>query len=453
MKDNNLLERLEKAEKDADYERQKRKEIEKKYYELLNELKKTQALLRQFLNENTPSSKLPFRYPSKEESNEEPKPRGKPQGSNGGNKEAPESVDRKIKAKLEKSCSKCGKIILRKDIDTRLRYVYDARIIAEIIEVEEEFYPCDCGEFCIGTHPDIPQKGMIGYNLQTLFTELKFNFSGSYAKISNFFDNVTNEKIKFSPRAINDCIGGIAEKLEPSYDKMESEIKNESYANCDETSWPVNGMQWYLWMLVTTNFVFIKIENSRARRVLTDIFGKEYHGGIISDCFRVYDNFAEWYQKCWVHLLRKARFEAEKYPNKNVVKFYEQLKHLHKEMADFLKENPPPDLRKEKKIEFEKKLNEIINYRHWCKEAKSIIDNWLIAYRGHWLTAIEIEGISLDNNVCEIKIRGSIGWRKMLGGHRTGEGAKQYAIIETHRQTWKHQGKYPYNELLNVLRN
>jgi len=29
----------------------------------------------------------------------------------------------------------------------------------------------------------------------------------------------------------------------------------------------------------------------------------------------------------------------------------------------------------------------------------------------------------------------------------------QYAIIETRRQTWKHQGKYPYNELLNVLRN
>src|SRR3989344_7276745 len=114
MKDNNLLERLEKAEKDADYERQKRREIEKKYYELLNELKKTQALLRQFLNENSPSSKLPFKYPSKDKSEKELKPRGKPEGSNGGNKEAPESVDRKIKAKLEGNCPRCGKIIFRK---------------------------------------------------------------------------------------------------------------------------------------------------------------------------------------------------------------------------------------------------------------------------------------------------------------------------------------------------
>jgi len=101
-------------------------------------------------------------------------------------------------------------------------------------------------------------------------------------------------------------------------------------------------------------------------------------------------------------------------------------------MADFLKENPVKEKKLEKKKEFEKKLNEIINYKYWCKEAKSIIDNWLIAYRGHWLTAIEIEGISLDNNLCEQKIRGS---------------------IRTHRQTWIHQKKYPYNELLNVIQN
>ena len=312
---------------------------------------------------------------------------------------------------------------------------------------------CDCAEFCIGKHPDIPQRGMIGYNLQTLFTELKFNFSGSYANIASFFNNVTEGKINFSPKAINDCITRIANKLEQSYNKIEDELKKENYAYSDETSWPVNGERWYLWLFVTTNFVFITIQNSRARRVITDIFGEDYHGGIISDCFRVYDNFAKWYQKCWVHLLRKAKFEAEKYPKKNIVQFYKQLKNLHREMADFLSENPSKKLRFEKKKEFEKKLNKIINCQGWCNEAQSIIDNRLKAYRNHWLTAIEIEGISLDNNLCERKIRNSIGWRKMLGGHRTREGAKQYAIIQTHRQTWMHQKKYPYNELLNFIKN
>jgi len=297
MKNNNLLEQLEKAEKNAEYERQKRRDIERKYYELLNELKKTQALLRQFLNENTPSSKLPFKYPSKDKFDNEPKPRGKPRGSNGGNKEVPENVDRKVSAKLEGKCPRCRKIIYRKDISTRLRYVYDAKIVSEIIEVEEEVCLCDCGEFCIGKHPDIPQRGMIGYNLQALFAELKFGFSGSYKNIFKFFDNVTNSKINFRPSAINDCIKNIANKLEPSYDKIEDELKNQNYAYSDETSWPVNGERWYLWLFATKNFVFITIQNSRARRVITDIFGKNYHGGIISDCYGVYDDFAVWYQK------------------------------------------------------------------------------------------------------------------------------------------------------------
>jgi hypothetical protein len=449
----NIFDENKRLREELDYKEKKIQEITQMYLKLLSEHEKTQALLRQFLNENTPSSKLPFKYPSKEQSEKEPKPRGKPEGGNGGNKEAPETVDRKVKARLGKTCKRCGKIISIKDIETYLRYVYNAKIIAEIIQVEQEIYPCDCGEFCLGTHPDIPERGMIGYDLQTLFTEMKFNFSGSYANISKFFNNVTNGKINFTPKAINDCVERIAEKLEPSYDKIENKLKNEPYANCDETGWPVNGIGWYLWMIITTNFVFITIQNSRARRVLTDIFGKEYQGGIISDCFRVYREFAEWYQKCWVHLMRKAKFEAQKNPKKNIVKLYEQLKSLHREMADFLKSNPSKELRKEKKIEFEKKLNQIINYKHWCKEAQSIVDNWLIAYRGHWLTAIEIEGISLDNNLCEQKIRGSIGWRKMLGGHRTEEGAKQYAIIETHRQTWRHNEKYPYNELLDFLKN
>ena len=448
----NVFREVEELKKQLEYKTKQADDWQNKYYELLNELKKTQELLRQFLNENTPSSKLPFKINDKE-NKKEPKPRGKPLGSNGGNKEAPKNVDRKISAKLEGKCPRCGKIITRKDIDVRLKYVYDAKIISEIIEVEEEFYPCDCGEFCIGKHQNIPQRGMIGYNLQALFTELKFNFSGSYSKISKFFENVTNGKINFSPKAINDCIEEIANKLEPSYDRIENEIKNESYAYSDETSWPVNGELWYLWMFVTTNFVFIKIQNSRARRILIDIFGENYHGGIISDCYKVYDNFAKWYQKCWVHLIRKAKFESEKYPRRNVVRLHEQLMSLYLEMKDFLKENPPPELRKEKKKEFEKILNEIINYRYWCREAKSIIDNRLKAYREHWLTAIEVEGIYLDNNLCERKIRGSIGWRKMLGGHRTRRGTKEYAIIQTHRETWKHQEKYPYNELLNVLKN
>ena len=204
-------------------------------------------------------------------------PRGKPLGSNGGNKEAPENVDRKLRAKLEGKCPRCGKVIRRKNIEARLRYVYDAKIVPVITEVEEEFYPCDCGEFCIGKHPEIPQTQIIAFNLHLLFTELKFNFSGSYKNISEFLDNATEGIINFTPSAINNCIAGIANKLEPSYDKIENEIKKEDHAYSDETSWPVNGERWHLWKFVTKNFVFTTIQNSKAKRVFIYIFLENYH--------------------------------------------------------------------------------------------------------------------------------------------------------------------------------
>ncbi len=42
--------------------------------------------------------------------------------------------------------------------------------------------------------------------------------------------------------------------------------------------------------------------------------------------------------------------------------------------------------------------------------------------------------------------------RKLLGGHRTEQGANDFAIIETHRQTWQLRGKSPYLEMIDYLR-
>jgi len=78
----NVFEENKRLREQLDYKEKQASEWQNKYYELLNELKKTQALLRQFLNENTPSSKLPFKN-NINNTEKEPKPRGKPIGSKG----------------------------------------------------------------------------------------------------------------------------------------------------------------------------------------------------------------------------------------------------------------------------------------------------------------------------------------------------------------------------------
>ena len=61
MKEIDIFEELKRERIDKEFYINKCGMLEEQLFEVINELKKTQALLRQFLNENTPSSKLPFK--------------------------------------------------------------------------------------------------------------------------------------------------------------------------------------------------------------------------------------------------------------------------------------------------------------------------------------------------------------------------------------------------------
>src|SRR4030043_393269 len=447
-----IFEENRRLREELEQEKRLRSDWQNKYYEVIKELKEVKAMLRQFLNENTPSSKLPSQV--KTSLQDRPKngtnPRGKPPGSPGGTNEFPEKFDRTSHAKVCKRCKRCKRPL---QIETYSKPFFEMKQIEiEFVEgILEEGYCPDCDEFYFGTNPEIPLNGLMGPNLLSFLTEIRHNFAGSYDRTSEFLKSLSG--FSFSPAAILESNVRVAEELQPSYDKLEEELPKTNYSYSDETSWPVNGMQWYLWLFITANFAFITIQNSRARRVLTDLFGEKYMGVIISDCMKSYQKFARELQKCWIHLLRKVKFEAKNHPKKNLKKLYECLFSLYQEMADFLDTNPSIKLREEKKEVFEKRLNQIINYKHWCKEVKDIIDNWLIAYRNHWLTAITVPGIRLDNNIDERGIRKVIPTRKLLGGHRTIQGSKNFAIIETHRQTWKLQGKSSFLALNESLRH
>ena len=121
-------------------------------------------------------------------------------------------------------------------------------------------------------------------------------------------------------------------------------------------------------------------------------------------------------------------------------------------MSNFLKEDPPPEKREKMFNYFDGKLEDIISHKWRSKEAKSIIKNRLIKFRDDWCTAIIISGVSLTNNDTEKHIRSAIPTRKMLGGHRTEEGAKYYAITQSLRLTWRLRGLSPYHEMIRQFR-
>ena len=99
-----IFEEVKRLRQELEHERKLRKQWQERCYKLEKEVKELKQLLAQFLNSNTPSSKLPPNFTLKSTSpDRNPKgtnPRGKPLGSNGATREEPEKIDKKNKSCL-----------------------------------------------------------------------------------------------------------------------------------------------------------------------------------------------------------------------------------------------------------------------------------------------------------------------------------------------------------------
>jgi len=429
------------------------KKLKAKNFELEKRMNALEKKLNQLLNVNTPSSAVPlFMKPTLKSPNRLPKgtnPRGKPKGGNGATKELPTKIDRTIEATADKCPNGHTDI---EEIDFYSKFVYEInKIRLEVIEAIVKQYRCNvCHTLFEGTHLEVPKDGMIGSNLQAFVSELKHGFAGSYEKISHFLGDLSGTT--FSPQGLNDCVHRVANQLEPSYNQLESDLRNSVAVGSDESGWPVNGEKWWLWLFTTMNIMFLSIDKSRGRKVITRILGNDFEGTVTSDCLAVYLKFAEAFQKCWSHLLRKTHSFAEKYPRRDIKKLHEQLTNLYNEVNEFLGNDPPFDQRVWASIMYNQKLTKIISCKWNSKEAKSVVANYLKKFAGQWLVSVIIPEVEMTNNRAERGIRKVIPTRKLLGGHRTEQGANDYAIIETHRQTWRLRGKSPYLKMIDYLR-
>lgn len=453
MKRIDIFEENRRLKEELNHEKRLCKEWQKRYYNLEKKVIELESKLNILFNSNTPSSQLPF---TEKDTNLSPnrnkkgsKPLGKPKGGNGGCRQPPQNVDRKLKATLDR-CPCCNHHKL-KNIGIEEVYVWDLPVVKLIVTLFYRYiYNCKkCGSKVYGVHPDLPSEGMIGPNLTAFLTEVRQNFAGSYEKLSSFLKDITGET--FSRQAIKDCIKRVSFKLKPSYDEMKDKLQNEEVVNSDETKWPINGQHNYLWLFCTLNFVFITINKSRGRKVITNILGDLFKGVVVSDCLSVYNTFASAFQKCWSHLLRKTYWLKEKNPKKDISKLHKQLSSLYEEAETFRKTKLNKSQRIWNTILLTQKIEKIEKYNWKSNEAKGIIKNWITKYKGQWLVGIMMPEVELTNNKDERGIRKVIPTRKMLGGHRTVSGANDFAILETHRQTWKQNGKSPYLELSKFL--
>ena len=239
---------------------------------------------------------------------------GKPKGKPGAGRPRPEVIHKEI----ELSPVKCE--VCQRDLtDQKAYYAYDA-VITELFHVPDEV-----GHFFSWQLKNIrkkifrktcPQCSKVIYPDQGLFANARFGVGLvcyviseriqtrlPYQEIIQTMGRSFGSEFSVSETAIIDWFLKFEDQLQIMYDQLESLLKEEAFMHIDETGLPMNGENWWLWVLCTANVVLFKMSESRGHQSIEDSMN-QYEGTIIADFFRAYDLFKDnQHQKCLAHLL------------------------------------------------------------------------------------------------------------------------------------------------------
>ena len=187
----------------------------------------------------------------------------------------------------------------------------------------------DCGHSFIPEECTIPLKGTFGFTIMLLVVFLKYILRGVLRKIVHFLN--VGYRLKLTPASVGAIIERVARAADQEYEELKKRIKSAARVYVDETSFSVLGTNYWVWVFRTANDLLLIIRPSRGRDVLLEILGEDFQGIVICDCWRAYDFFAR-LQRCWSHLLRKAK----KLVNSRVARnFYKSLKGLFVEIKTY----------------------------------------------------------------------------------------------------------------------
>lgn len=357
-------------------------------------------------NAHTPSSQRRERkYPKREKSS---KGVGAPKGHSGTTREIPKP-NRFKTLKLSK-CPCCNEK-LGKPRSIHKKVIEDIPEPQPLVVTEftiPHYFCKNCKKKIIPTYPDLPEQGRFGPNLQAQISLMKYEDRLPLRKIRDALNRQYN--LSLTPATILDVTRRVADKLQEVYENIKQEVKTSSQVNADETGHKVKGEKWWTWVFITLTSVLFMIRPNRGQKTIKEALGENYQGILGCDGWTSYPKCVEKLQRCWAHLLREAKWYAEKYEGqarliyKGLCKIFQRIKKITAET---------PQAWKTRTFNWAtKEMQHWINASKPHKELKKLvtkIENGL----EYWFTRVQHPKIEPTNNKAERALRELVVQRKI----------------------------------------
>ena len=420
------------------------KSQQKRIEGLEKEVEKLRDELRRYKNENTPPSSNKHLKGNTQGLRTKGDKRGAPFGHEGVTREQKPDEVNDVDTD---ECPNCHSDNLE-DVDVMKRTVEEipVPVAPKVIENHVHKKKCrNCGKVFIPPKNEVPLKGKFGINLMILILMMKFVLRGALRKTTSFLQ--WGFAFAITPASVNAIVKRVAEAANSDYEAMKVRVRNSEIVYSDATSFSVLGVNFWLWIFRTDKDILLVIRRGKGRKVISEILGKDYAGKVICDCAWVYNYLKKaLIQRCWAHLLRKAK-ALESVSGRH---FYAKLCDMFEDIKKFNMSNPTDEERIKQHKEMTENLSKLIEYYDRYEDVRPVV-TYITNHFSQWFTCIRYPGIEPTNNLSEQGLRESVIYRKIIGAFRSKEGPTYYERLASLFATWQMRGLDAQAELRRML--
>lgn len=399
---------------------------------LKKKIEELEKRLLAYENAHTPPSQQrgERHYPKQEGSSGK---RGAPEGHEGTTRPQPDPTETKTLSLH--TCPDCG---LPLGKATRV----ERRVIEELpdpqpVRILEFFIPhyaCKtCQKEIIPTHPELPSAGRLGNNLQSQIVLAKYEDRLPHRKIASMLNR--QHQLHLTPATILHTTARVADHLQPTYETIKTEIATSTRVNADETGAKLNGKKHWLWLFMTTTNVLFLFRKRREANVIKEVLGENYPGILTCDGLKAYAKIVKRIQRCWAHLLREAKFLAQKHE--------QQARTLYNSLCELFTHIKTKIISHETGIKQMKTFLNIAKAYQELRKIAVLLENGL----EHWFTCLLYPDVEPTNNRAEQTLREFVIQRKIYSTFRSETGPRTAETIMSVLATWKLKGLNPLTML------
>jgi len=253
------------------------------------------------------------------------------------------------------------------------------------------------------------------------------------------------DSLSFTPAALLGFEKQAAEKARPLAQDVAMKLRACDVVHADETYYRIDAKPAYAWFHGNEHLAHFSICGTRSGKISRKILGKDYAGGLITDCYTGYNRHAtKIKQRCVEHLKRTAKNWRKVTLEKAVAsrQFFDDVAAWTKRCCRWHRrwkadEGPEKD-REAAWLRQEQARLESVPLD--SKKAQTL-QGRIRRFSGEWLTFLDHPGVPPTNNLAEQAVRFLVILRKLTFGSRTRAGARRTGAMLTVIQTAKRQGK------------